>query len=78
MSLKDPFTDVPIALRLRTNEVYKQSFVALRTGDASNVESLSDDDFPNIDLHLVRVSSLQLQRAFKLLVAFVTGPRAGV
>jgi hypothetical protein len=80
MSLKDPFTDVPIVLRLRTNEAHKQSFVALCTGDVSNVESLSDDDFPNID-NLVRVSSLQLQRALAFVVqeynyeCFMADPR---
>jgi hypothetical protein len=78
MSLRDSLTDVPIVLRLRTNEAHKQSFVALCTGDVSNVESLSDGDFPNIDLYnivqvlyLVRVSSLQVQLQRALLVAFV-------
>ena len=67
MSLKDALTGVRVIMRLRINEFYKKIFAALCTGDVSNVESLSDDDFPNID-NLVRASSLQLQRALAFVV----------
>jgi hypothetical protein len=67
ISLKDPFTGVPIVMRLRSNDFHKKIFAALCAGDVSNVESLSDDDFPNID-NLVKVSSLQFQRALAFVV----------
>ena len=49
MSLKDPLTgDHPIVKRLRTNDFYKSIFAVLCTGDAGSIDSLTDDDFPNI------------------------------
>ena len=57
MSLKDPLTGVPIVKRLRTNEFYKSIFAVLCTGDAGSIDSLTDDDFPNI-ANLAKTSGL--------------------
>ncbi len=79
MSLNDPFTGFPIVVRLRSNELYSGCALRLTSSTnrslrhcalgmcQSNVESLSDDDFPNID-NPVRISSLQLQRALAFVV----------
>jgi hypothetical protein len=69
MSLKDPLTGVPIVnlKRLRTNEFYKSIFAVLCTGDVGNIDSLTDDDFPNI-ANLAKISGLQLQRALTTFV----------
>ena len=67
MSLNDPSTGVPIVKRLRTNEFYKSIFAVMCTGDAGSIDSLTDDDFPNI-ANLARTSGLQLQRALTFVV----------
>ena len=80
MSLKDPLTGVPIVKRLRTNEFYKSIFAVLCTGDAGSIDSLTDDDFPNI-ANLAKISGLQLQRALTFVVqeynyeCFMADPR---
>jgi hypothetical protein len=57
MSFKDPLTGVPIVKRLRTNEFYKSIFAVLCSGDVGNIDSLTDDDFPNI-ANLAKTSGL--------------------
>jgi hypothetical protein len=66
MSLKDPLTGVPVR-RLRTNELYNSIFAILCTGDAGSIDSLTDDDVPNI-ANLAKTLGLQLQRALTFVV----------